>query len=309
MRNIYTWAVNHRKTVLTVFFAAAVLCAAMQKLVSVNYDMTAYLPKGSPSTVALERMEEEFDGGIPNARVMVRDVSIPEALEYKERLLSCDGVADVVWLDDSASIRQPLETMDDGLLDTYYKDRCALFTVTIDGNKQVEAVDAIRAIIGDENSMSGDAVSTALATTSTVRQIPIIAAAAVAFAFVILFVTTSSWFEPVVIMLGLGVAVVINAGTNVIFGEISFVTNAAGSILQLAVSLDYSVFLMHRFEECRSEIPAPREAMVEALGRSTMSILSGGLTTVIGFWRWSLCALGSALTLDTRWQRAWPSVW
>ena len=84
-------------------------------------------------------------------------------------------------------------------------------------------------------------------------------------------------------MLGLGVAVLINAGTNLIFGEISFVTNAAGSILQLAVSLDYSVFLIHRFEECRRETPNPKEAMVDALCKSTSSILSSGLTTVIGF--------------------------
>ena len=81
----------------------------------------------------------------------------------------------------------------------------------------------------------------------------------------------------------LGVAILINSGTNLIFGEISFVSNAAGSILQLAVSLDYSIFLLHRFEECRHETDDLREAMVEALCKSTMSILSSGLTTVIGF--------------------------
>lgn len=283
MRHIYTWIVNHRKTVMIFFFSAAVLCAVMSQLVAVNYDMTAYLPEDSPSTVSIDLMEEEFSGGIPNVRVMVRDVSIPEALQYKERLLACDGVTDVIWLDDSASVNQPLATIDEDLLDTYYKDGCALFTVTVDEDRRVETTDAIRSIIGEENAMSGDAVSTAIATTSTVNEIPEIAVAAVIFTFLVLFLTTSSWFEPIVVMTGLGVAVVINAGTNVIFGEISFVTNAAGSILQLAVSLDYSVFLIHRFEECRTEISDPTEAMVEALCKSTMSILSSGLTTVIGF--------------------------
>jgi hypothetical protein len=95
--------------------------------------------------------------------------------------------------------------------------------------------------------------------------------------------TTNSWVEPVLVLLGLCVAVVINAGTNLIFGEISFVTNAAGNILQLAVSLDYSVFLIQRFEECRQTQNDPEQAMEQALHLSASSILASGLTTVIGF--------------------------
>ena len=144
-------------------------------------------------------------------------------------------------------------------------------------------MDAIRALIGDDNAMSGSTVSTAIATTSTVSQIQIISLAAVAFVLFILMLTTTSWLEPLVVLGSLGVAILINSGSNLIFGEISFVSNAAGSILQLAVSLDYSIFLLHRFEECRRETPEPHEAMVEALCKSTMSILSSGLTTVIGF--------------------------
>ena len=88
--------------------------------------------------------------------------------------------------------------------------------------------------------------------------------------------------EPIVVLIGLGVAIIINAGSNLLFGEISFVSNAAGSVLQLAVSLDYSVFLLHRFEECRKEAE-PKTAMHMALCKSAFSILSSGLTTVIGF--------------------------
>ena len=104
----------------------------------------------------------------------VKDVSIPEALDYKEKILSCEGVTDVTWLDDAADILQPIETMDTDTVETYYKDNSALFTVTIEDGKQVAAIDAIRNIIGDDNAMVGDAVSTAIATTGTVSEINII---------------------------------------------------------------------------------------------------------------------------------------
>lgn len=200
-------------------------------------------------------MENEFEGGIPNARVMVRNVTIPEALEYKEKILALEGVTDVMWLDDAASIYVPMNQLDADTVETYYKDNAALFTVTIAEDKRIEAVDAIRTVIGDENAMSGQAVSTAVATTSTINQIMIITIFAVICVLVILFITTTSWIEPLIVLGGIGVAVIINMGTNLIFGEISFVTNAAGSILQLAVSLDYSVFLMHRFEDACGKIP------------------------------------------------------
>ena len=283
MQKFYRGIVNHPKLIITIFLLLTVICAVLQSMVGVNYDMTAYLPEDSHSTVSLELMENEFEGGIPNARVMIRDVTIPEALEYKEKLLACDGVTDVMWLDDAASIYVPLNQLDADTVETYYKDNTALFTVTISEDKRIEAVDAIRAVIGDENAMSGEAVSTAIATTSTVDQIMIITIFAVICVLVILFITTTSWIEPLIVLGGIGVAVIINMGTNLIFGEISFVTNAAGSILQLAVSLDYSVFLMHRFEECLRENPDPKSAMVDALCKSTTSILSSGLTTVIGF--------------------------
>ena len=131
--------------------------------------------------------------------------------------------------------------------------------------------------------MTGSAVSTAVATESTVSEISRISVIAVIFVIIVLIITTDSWFEPVVVMIGLGVAIIINSGSNLIFGEISFVTNAAGTILQLAVSMDYTVFLIHRFTECRRQTDNPKEAMVMALTMSTSSILSSGLTTVIGF--------------------------
>ena len=283
LEKFYQKIVDHPKLILVIYCVLFILCAMGKQFVAINYDMNDYLPADAPSTVALDTMNEEFEGGIPNARVMIGNVSVPEALQYKAKIEAIDGVSGVTWLDDAVSVTVPLEMQDPDTVETYYKDGNALYSVTIDEDKRIEAVNAIRALIGEENQMTGSAVSTATATQSTVHEISKIAVFAVIFVIIVLLITTTSWLEPFIVLLGLGVAIVINAGSNLLFGEISFVTNAAGNILQLAVSLDYSVFLLHRFTECREHHENAKDAMVEALCMSTSSILSSGLTTVIGF--------------------------
>ena len=283
MKKFFKKILDHPKSILVLFFTVAIICAALQNFVKVDYDMKDYLPEDSPSTVSMNKMNSEFDGAIPNARVMVKDVSVAEVLNYKEQLEACKGVSEVLWLDDAADVYQPLDTLDQDTVETYYKDNTALFTVTIEDDKKIEAVKEIRKVIGDDNAMTGDAVSTAIATTSTVSEIRKITGFAIFAVLLVLFITTTSWVEPLIVMIGLGVAIMINSGTNLIFGEISFVTNAAGAVLQLAVSLDYSIFLIHRYEECLKENPDRKLAMVNALTKSTSSILASGLTTVIGF--------------------------
>ena len=283
MTKFYNRIVGGRKRIIVVFLILFAVCLLCKQLVAVDYDMYDYLPPESASTQALEVMNREYSGGIPNARVMLENVSVPQALEYKEKLRAVEGVTDVTWLDDVASVTVPLETLDQDTVESYYKDGNALLSLTIEEDLRKEAVDAIREIIGPDNAMSGSAVTTAYATDSTVKEVSKIAVIAVAFVLFVLILTTTSFAEPFIVLAGLGIAVILNGGSNLIFGEISFVTNAAGSILQLAVSLDYSVFLLHRFAECRKEYSDPKGAMVQALTRSTTSILSSGLTTVIGF--------------------------
>lgn len=283
MQKFYSGVVKHRKLIIVIFTILTAICLVLQGFVGVNYDINDYLPENTKSTVAINVMQEEFDGGVPNARVMIKNITVPQALEYKEKIEAVTGVTDVTWLDDTANITTPIAMLDKEVVENYYKDNSALFTVTIEEEYRIEAVESIRKIIGEENAMTGSAVSTSIATTNTVSEVQKISVVAVLFVFFVLFLTTKSYIEPIVILLGLGVAIIINNGTNLIFGEISFVTNAAGSILQLAVSLDYSVFLIHRFEECRRETDNVESAMVSALCKSTSSILSSGLTTVIGF--------------------------
>lgn len=282
MKKFYEGVIKGRVVIIVLFLVVAGICGYCQQFISVNYDLNSYLPEDAASTKAINVMEDEFDGAIPNARVMIKDVTQEEALEYKEKLEDVDGVSSVTWLDDNMPFDMPLSMYSKKLVNTYYKDKNALFSVTIDEDKINSAVPAIRKVIGDDNAMTGSAVSTAISTASTIKEVNRIVIIAVVFLLIVLIITTNSWVEPFVVMIGLGVAIIINAGSNLIFGEISFVTNAAGNILQLAVSLDYSVFLIHRFDECRKTME-PKKAMREALCLSTSSILSSGMTTVIGF--------------------------
>lgn len=272
-----------RIPIMILFIVCAVVGAFLRQEVKVNYDMNSYLPESSLSTQAINVMEKEFDGAIPNARVAIKNVDYAQALEYKEKIEKIKGVQSVTWLDDKNVMNMPLKMLDTQTVEEYYKDNVALYTVTIEEDHINDAVFNIRKLIGDKNAMTGSAVSTAIATQSTLSEIKKIASIAILIVLLILIITTRSWIEPFIILIGIGVAVMINAGSNLIFGEISFVTNAAGNILQLAVSLDYSVFLIHRFEEIRKSESDPKEAMKQALCQSTSSILSSGLTTVIGF--------------------------
>ena len=283
MEAFFRTIVKHKKTVIFTFGILFVLCFITSKFVSVNYDMNDYLPDNSNSTISLDIMQEEFEGGIPNARIMISNVTIPEALDIKEKLLNIDGVEEVTWLDDVVNITEPLETLDSKIVEDYYKDNSVLFTVTVNENKKIEAVNAISNLIGEDNSMSGSAVNTATATQATSKEVSKIILFIIPICLLILALTTTSWFEPLLFMLTIGVAIILNKGTNILFGEISFVTNAAGNVLQLAVSMDYAIFLLHRFTEFRLDGLESEEAMIQASVKSVTSILSSGITTVIGF--------------------------
>lgn len=171
MHKIYNFVVNHRKPIIVTFSILAVVGLFLQQFVGVDYDINDYLPDDSPSTQAINKMDEEFHSGIPNARAMVKNVTIPEAIAYKKKLAAIDGVTEVTWLDDAVDITTPLESLDQNTVGTYYKDDAALFSITIKDGYYVSAVADIRAIIGDSNALSGSAVNTADGTTNTVAEI------------------------------------------------------------------------------------------------------------------------------------------
>lgn len=268
---------------MAIFLVAAFVCLPLKQLVGVDYDMNDYLPADAGSTIALDTMDEEFDDDVPNARVMVKNVDISDALERKDEIAAVDGVSSVTWLDDAVDLSVPLEMADKDTVETYYKNGNALFSVSVQDDKRLDACDAIRGIVGDEGCMTGAAVSSAVATKSTVSEIGLITACSLIFILIILILTTSSWVEPFIVLAGLGVSVFINSGTNLMFGTVSFVTNAAGTILQVAIALDFCVFLLHRYAECRGMGASPEEDMVEALCRCSTAIFSSACTVIIGF--------------------------
>ena len=283
MERYTQFLLKHKKLIIGVFVLAAVLCAVLSGLVGVNYNFADYLPDDAASTRALEVMDEEYSQSVPNMRVLVYEVSIPQALAYKEKIADVDGVEEVNWLDDAVDIYEPLELAEQKTVEDWYKDGNALFSVTVDEKKQDSVIPAVREIIGEENCMSGTAVTSVLAPVNTSVEVQQIMFLAVPIIFLILILTTNSWFEPVLFMITIGVAILINRGTHLMCGTVSFVTNAAGSVLQLAVSMDYSIFLLHRFSENREEGLPVEKAMIEAVKQSVGSILSSGLTTVTGF--------------------------
>ncbi|NLT15425.1 MAG: MMPL family transporter, partial [Clostridiales bacterium] len=283
MQSVSRVIIRHRKAVLILVVAAAVICAVLSFGVPVNYSFSDYLPENAPSTKALSVLAEEFNDAVPNARVMLKGVTIQESLDYKAKLKALDGVSDVLWLDDVIDMKLPLETADSETVEAYYKNGSALVSLTIRSGDEVPVTEAIYELIGPENALSGHAVDIAAAQnltgnetrTATLILIPVI--------ILILMVSTTSWLEPVLYLAAVGISVLINMGTNLFLGEVSFVTNAVSPILQLAVSMDYAIFLLRSFEEYRKQTDDIHEAMSLAMKRAFSAIAASAATTVFGF--------------------------
>lgn len=283
MERLVNGILKYKKSILVFFILATVISLFTSPMVNINYNIMDYLPEEAPSTKALDVMNEEYDKGAANVRVVLKDVSIVDALKYKEKIKKVDGVDDIQWLDDVVNIKEPLELQNQDTIESWYKNNEALFSITVNEDKEESAIDEIGEIIGENGMISGSAVNIVFAQETTEKELIKMMVILIPIILIILFLTTSSWFEPVLFLSTIGIAIIINSGTNLILGEISFVTKAAGSILQLAVSMDYSIFLLHRFSEFRNEGLAVKEAMKEAILKSVSSILSSGLTTVVGF--------------------------
>ena len=294
------WVLKYKKTIAIVFLLLAAVSAIVQFGVSVNYNMADYLPEEAPSSKATEIMEEEFEGTVPSTRVMIKDVTIPEALNYKEELLDIEGVNDVMWLDDATDIKTPIEVMDSDTVESYYKDSTALFSLAIEEGEEVAATEAIYELIGDDNAIAGEAVNTADSQKMAGTESMYAAALLIPIIIIILILSTNSWAEPVFFLTAIGVSVLINLGTNIFIGEVSFVTQSVAPILQLAVSLDYAIFLLHSFNDNRKLMGDPHKAMLKAMKSSFPAIASSASTTFFGFMALSLMEfeIGSDLGIN-----------
>jgi len=247
MINIAARVIKHKKSVAITFMILTIISTFALFTVSVNYDMKDYLPKDAGSTIALDIMEQEFEGGVPSNRVMVKDVTLQEALTFKKQLSAIDGVSDVTWLDDAVDIKSPLEMAEPKTVETYYKNDTAIYLFSIRPGDEVQVTQAIYDLIGEENALAGESVNTATQQTMAGKESMFAAMLLVPIIIIILVVSTTSWIEPLFFLTAIGISVLINMGTNFFLGEVSFVTQSVAPILQLAVSLDYAIFLLHSF--------------------------------------------------------------
>lgn len=278
--------IEHKRSVMFAFVIASVIGGILTTLVSVNYNTVDYLPEDAQSTIAIEVMEDEFGGEMPNSRVMLTNVSILEALEYKERLAAIDGVTSVNWLDDIVGIdtlkTTPLDFLDASIVESYFKDNNALISLSIEGGKEKDTVQAIYDLIGEDNAAAGEAINIAETQAMSVSEVLNAMVILLPIIIIILLLSTNSWIEPLLFLFTIGVAILINMGTNIIFGEISFITRTVSPILQLAVSLDYAIFLLHSFNNYREDHD-PETAMKLAMKQALPTVAASAATTIVGF--------------------------
>lgn len=277
------FVVRSKKQIIIFFMLAMFICAGLFFIVPVNYNMTDYLPDEANSTVALDIMESEFEQAIPNLNVMVEDLTIAEALNLKEKIQNAEYVNEVIWLDNTLDLKIPLEMQNLSEVEVYYKDSTALFMVTVEAGKEQAAIASIKDVIEADCFISGPAAEQAdaqeMSSQEAINSIMVLGPLIV----LILILATTSWVEPICFLFTMGAAVLINLGTGYFLGGISFVTLAAAPVLQLAVSLDYVVFLSHSFNGFKEAGLEPVEAIKLAISKSGKAISSSMLTTLFGF--------------------------
>ena len=278
--------IRKSKAIEKVFIVMVLISAVMAPFVEVNYDLTEYLPDSVESRQGLNIMEDTF--GYPGtARVMIKDVTLYEAKAYKDRLEKVDGVDRILWLDTGTNVFSGEGFIDYTSIDQYYKDDCAVMDVIFEegdtSKKTSAAIDDMKEITGEKGCYVGMAVQDKSVAKNVRSEMQMILVIGVFMIFLVLCLTTNSWVEPFLYLTVMGVAVVINKGTNLFLGEISFLTNSVSAVLQLAVSMDYSIFLIHAFTRYKKAGMGQTEALRAAIDEALNSIFASSLTTIVGF--------------------------
>ncbi len=268
-----TWIVDKRSLFFLIYAAALIFCAVSQGWVSVDNDITDYLPEDTETRQGLRIMEDQFIT-LGTARVMVSNISYEQALPLADALEAIDGVSAVDFGDKDDAADRP----------DHYRESAALFDVTFDGEEDdpvsLAAMDALKAALADYDVSISSAVGESQSETLAAEMNVIMAIAAVIIVAVLLL-TSQTYGEIPVLLLTFLAAMLLNKGTNFIFGEISFVSNSIAPVLQLALAIDYAIILCHRFSEERESAPA-REACILALSKAIPEISSSCLTTLAG---------------------------
>lgn len=290
---LFRGALNHRRAVIIVALVLLIAAALCIPGVKINYQFSDYLPEDSASTISLHKMNETFDVPTPNAQVMVEGLSLMQASDLATQMEQTQGVEDVMWLGTTCDTSVPLETYDPDAVAAWKSGDTYLYQVALDTTQASAAMGSIEgaasAMGARDVAMAGDAVNSAVAAGSSDFEIQLIMIMAVIVILGLLLLTSEAWFEPVLFLSVIGVSIVYNLGTNIIFGEISFITQMCAAVLQLAVSMDYGIVMLHAFRGFRAEGLSSYDAALAAMHKAASVIASSAATTFFGFL--SLCVM------------------
>lgn len=266
----------------------------------INYDILSYLPSDIETMKGQDIMLDEFGkGGF--SLVMLDGMEDKDVEKVKKKIEKVDHVCDVLWYDTLADVSLPKEVLPDDIYDFFNTDNSTMMAVFFDeatsADGSLEAVKEIRSIAGEQCFVSGMSSVVEDIKDLTMQEAPMYVVIAVILTSIILALTMDSFLIPLFFMLSVGMAIIYNMGTNFIQGEISFITEALAAVLQLAVTIDYSIFLWHSYKEEKEKHPGDnKEAMAVAIGKTITSVVSSSITTVAGFL--ALCFMSYELGMD-----------
>ena len=291
------WIAKHR--ILIVLIGILLLIPSVIGTIKtrINYDILSYLPESLETVKGQDVMVDEFGTGA-FSMVVVEDMPLKDVQKLKNKFEEIEHVKKVLWYDDIADISVPTSMMPKDLKDIFFADdstmMLVLFDNTTSSDEAMEAVTNMRAIADKQCFISGMSGVVTDIKNLCLQELPIYVAIAALFSFIVLEITGTSFLVPILFLLCIGISILYNMGTNIFLGEISYLTQALVAILQLGVTMDYSIFLLDSFEENKKRFPGDKNrAMGHAISNTFKSIVSSSITTVAGFA--ALCLMTFAL--------------
>lgn len=265
----------------------------------VNYDILTYLPEEAESMKAQQALNEDFNLA-STGMLVVEHMPDKQVAELKAEIKEIDGVKDALWYDDVFDLSMPAEILPDQFKDFLFSDDSTMIIITFEeetnSQRTMDALHTIKGYAEKECYIGGFSAIIEDTKTLVAEETPIYSVTAVVLCLIVLFLGLNSTLAPLIFMLGIAYPIVYNFGTNVFLGEISYITQALAMVLQLGVTMDYSIFLLHRYHEEKEKSADREEAMARAIMATFTSITSSSITTVAGFL--ALCAMRLTLGRD-----------
>lgn len=281
------WITRHKNLIL--ILAVILLIPAGIGYVStrVNYDLLSYLPDTLETVEGQDIMVDEFGMGA-FSMIIVEDMSMKDVAKLEEDLESLEHVSDVLWYDDALDVSVPIEMMPTDLRDAFFNGDAtmmvALFDDTTSADDTMDTISEIRKMVGKNVFASGMAGVVTDIKDLAMAEMPIYVVIAALMSLAVLFITMDSFATPLIFLFNIGLSVVYNLGSNFFLGEISYITQALAAVLQLAVTMDYSIFLLESYEANKIRYDGDKKrAMAHAIGNTFKSVTSSSVTTVAGF--------------------------